>query len=103
MEIAEQVNLGFSTADAEDVEYSYSEGSATIKFQDWQEKSISVLFTDVLAIKWQEADTSTLHERDDETYEIINSEWLGIHSKQNFTDSNVNYHHYKLCFNACIF
>jgi hypothetical protein len=101
MEVAEEIDLGFSSADAEDVQFTYKGGKLVLQFIDWTEKPIKVMFSDVVASKWQEAESLGPEERDDMTYIINNSKWLALHVSQNYIQKNQEYRHLKINFNAC--
>jgi hypothetical protein len=94
------VNFGFATADAEAVSFSLQERRCVLKFIDWREQPVVVQFEDTAAVKWQEADSHGPEDRDDNSYEIANSEWLADHVAQNIIDNDMRHKHLKLCFNA---
>lgn len=54
-------------------------------------------FKEVVGFKWDACDIHQ-SERDDVTYEIINSLWLRRLKEHNVAGGD--HHHYKLCFNA---
>ena len=82
MQIANLIEPGFSTADAEYPEIKQEDGDLTLRFKDWQEKLVEVFFGDAIAFKWQMAESFLANERDDCSYEIEGSEWLELHRKQ---------------------
>ena len=95
------IDLGFSVADGEKIELSYEVQTLRVSFLDWQEKQVSFLCRDTLALRWQEAGyTLSDQERDDSTYEVIDSAWLRQHKDQSMTWEGPTFHHYKLNFNA---
>ena len=100
MEVAIKANLGFSTADAEEVQFSYDNQNVILKFIDMHEIPHIIKINNAIAVKWQEADSLGPEERDDMAYEIKNSNWLNLHLEQNIVPHNKGYKHYKLCFNA---
>src|SRR4051794_39473205 len=93
------IDLGFSTADASNVELLMKGDVLNTSFINWKEESIRAIFRDVLAFKWEnELDEDGL--RDDLVYEVEGSEWLGRQVElQAIRDLN-SYTHYKLCFNG---
>lgn len=99
MQIANQIEPGFSTADAEYPEIKQEDGDLTLCFKDWQERSVEVFFGDTIAFKWQMAESLLENERDDCCYEIIGSEWLELHRKKGEIGPE-EYNHYKFNFNA---
>lgn len=94
------VNLGFATADAEAVSFSVQERRCVLRFINWREQPVVVRFEDTVAVKWQEADSHGPEDRDDNSYEIANSEWLTDHVAQNIIGNDVGHKHLKFCFNA---
>lgn len=69
-----QANLGIATADAENVAVQFIKPNLILTFIDWREELCKLVFNEVLAFRWQEFDEQDL--RDDETYEVVDSEWL---------------------------
>lgn len=98
METYTDINLGFSTADAEDVKLRYEGGNLVLSFRDWREEVKEVRFLDTLGFRWQEFDEKNL--RDDTSYEVLNSLWLEKQAKIQVANAE-EYAHYKLCFNTC--
>ena len=96
----EECDLGFPTADAENVRLSYASGDLTMQFTDWQEQTRSVRFEEVLGFAWQdELDNSEI--RDDVCYRIAASPWLARLLELTGEPNPNEFSHYKLCFNAC--
>lgn len=91
-----QVDLGFSTADAENIRLYYGSKCLLLEFLDWQELEVAIRFEEVLAFRWEDP-KELLTIRDDTTYEVHGSEWL-IELSHN-ADVDAEYAHYKLCFN----
>jgi len=91
-------NLGIATADGENVRLEYSNDDLSLWFVDWQERSRTLVFRDVLGFRWQEFDEVGI--RDDMTYEVAGSTWLEQQARLHGVDAR-NYVHHKLCFNAC--
>jgi hypothetical protein len=83
------VNLGFATADAEAVSFSLQERRCVLKFIGWREQPVVVQFEDTVAVKWQEADSHGPEDRDDNSHEIANSEWLADHVAQIIFDNEM--------------
>jgi hypothetical protein len=95
------VDLGFSVADGERIEVAYEAQSLRVSFIDWQEKRVTFVCRDTLAFRWQEAEyTLSDEERNDSTYEVMDSAWLRQHVDQNMTWEGSTFQHYKLNFNA---
>ena len=99
--VSHPVDLGFSVADGEKIELSYDNQVLRVSFVDWQEKRIVFLCRDTIAFRWQEAEyLLSSDERDDSSYEIIESTWLQQHHEQGMTWEGTTFHHYKLNFNV---
>jgi hypothetical protein len=97
-EIYKIAEVSFSTADADPPNITFDDsGVLSLEFRDWREKMVRLKFAEVVGFKWDEGD---LHqgERDDVTYEIINSRWLRSLKEHNLAGDE--HRHYKLCFNA---
>lgn len=92
------VNLGIAIADAENVAIRFAEGDLTLTFVDWQERPCELIFSEVLAFRWQEFDEEDL--RDDTTYEVRDSPWLNRQALLQAEDVS-KHAHYKLSFNTC--
>jgi hypothetical protein len=92
----------FSTADGvvRGLEYGIDR-TLRLQFVDWQELLVSVLFEDVIAFKWQEAEELQPDEPFDGAYEILDSPWIGMHSNQGMLDDAIRYRHLKFNFNSC--
>lgn len=100
MQIANKIDPGFSTADAEYPEIKQEDGDLTLRFKDWQENTVEVFFGEAIAFKWQMAESLLANERDDCSYEIEESEWLELHRKQGEFGPSEDFKHYKFNFNA---
>ena len=98
-EIYRIADVNFSTADAEVPKITFGDsGNLSLEFRDWRGEIVRLKFKEVLGFKWDECD---IHqgEKNDVTYEIINSRWLLRCLKENNMVSD-EHRHYKLCFNA---
>jgi len=93
------VDLGFSTADAEDVAMVFDRAELQLTFRDWSEETVKHTFNDVLAFKW-DGGLSIDTIRDDTCYEVIDSSWLEEQARLQ-GENQTRLTHYKLCFNAC--
>ena len=93
-ESVKQLNSLFSTADAEDVEFSFDGCDLTLKFNDWQERPFTILFRDV---EYMLVDDDIDYEKfsGDCPHEVGNSELL---KKKKLSEPE--YKHYMICFNA---
>jgi hypothetical protein len=100
VEEARRIDPGFSTADAESVSLLLRKRTGILEFTDWREHLVKVTLENVVALKWQEADSSGPEDRDDLPYEIANSEWLRKHLAQHIVAETEGHKHYKFCFNA---
>jgi hypothetical protein len=94
-----EIDLGISTADADDVDVHFDSSDLVLSFIDWQEVHRQLVFHNVLAFRWQDFDETGI--RDDTTYVVLESEWLAQQADLQRVKAAVeNYAHYKLCFNA---
>lgn len=89
--------LGFSTADADDVEIRYSKGDLSVSFRDWIERQQVIVFRDCLAFQWEEFDEGPL--RDDICYEVRDSAWLARQAELHGVSAD-QFVHLKLCYNG---
>ena len=97
-EIYQIADVSFSTADADLPSIAFDVSNTLyLEFMDWREKIVRLKFKEVLGFKWDEGD---IHqgEKDDVTYEIVNSQWLRRLKEHNVAGED--HRHYKLCFNA---
>mgnify|MGYP003384961329 CR=1 FL=1 len=101
MESAKLLVTEFSTAGAEYPEIHQTEGDVILRFKDWREQPVEVFFSDPIAFKWQMAICLSQNERDDSCYEILESEWLALHIKEEEVSASEEYVHYKFNFNEC--
>ncbi len=93
------VDLGFSTADGEDISFQFKRGDIEFTFVDWREQVVRFTASDVRAFSWlEECDVPEL--RDDTTYEVKHSTIVSSYRKWNLIVPHEEYKHYKLCFNA---
>ena len=77
------VQLGFDVADAEDLRFSFNDGAVSASFKDWREERVQLVCMDALAVRWQAGELSLqAKERDDASYEVEDSPWLGQFSEQ---------------------
>ena len=100
MEIAKLLEPGFSTADADPLEIRQEDGDVHLRFKDWQERIVEVLFADAIAHKWESIESFYERERNDSCYEILGSSWIAEHIQQRVIAESAEYKHYKLNFNA---
>lgn len=101
-ERTEVINLGFVVADAEAPKLTMDEHQLTVKFLDWADRHVKVLFTDCIALRWQEAERFLDDaDRYDSTVLVHDSEWLQEHDRQGHTQmEGRQFRHLKLNFNA---
>lgn len=92
-----EIDLGISTADAEQVELQFRNSELLLSFVDWKKCRCEHSFRDVLAFRWGEFDEQNI--RDDSIYEVVASPWLAQETKLQAVPLE-RYVHYKLCFNA---
>lgn len=91
-------NLGFSVADGEKVNLSFTEGDLLLRFIDWRETQIEHRFEEALSFRWAARPTIETP-RDDETYEALESAWLLDEVLLEGLKPDEFVHHL-LCFNA---
>ncbi len=59
------------------------------------------VFDDVAGVRWQEIGSHGPNERDDSTYEIVDSEWVRLSLEDGgVREPSEVLRHFKLCFNA---
>ena len=100
METAKLLETGFSTADAEYPEIMQVNGELTIRFTDWQERLVEIRFEDAIAFKWQIAEILLDGERNDCSYEVLNSAWIEAHKNHEDLEEDDKYKHFRFNFNA---
>jgi hypothetical protein len=91
--------LGFSVADGEGVEVSFSEGDLVLRFVDWRETKVEHRFVETLAFRWASQPTVETP-RDDSTYEVRESSWLLDEVRLEGHLTPEDFVHHVLCFNA---
>jgi hypothetical protein len=97
----EPLNMSFSTADAEYPRIKLEDGCARVAYRNWQEKSVVLLFHDVVAISWDEGEAALCAEhRDDCGYIVHDSPWLARHRAAETITLTEDRQHFKLAFNA---
>lgn len=94
-------NLEFSTADAENIETFFFNGSELwLKFSDWRVQTWKVEFSEVVAFSWNQEEVEYRDLSDDCIYEVINSNWLEKYKEIETVENIQSRKHYKFCFNA---
>lgn len=97
MAVAEPIDLGFSTADAEYPSLTFSRGVLTLAFIDWREDDVRVSFRDVCRFEWLDEvpdGDQIAGERWDGTSMIHDSDWIPAVAPNTCK-------HYRLNFNDC--
>ena len=92
------LTTGFSTADAERPDITYTKGELLVRFKDWREQSVALRFPDAVAFRWQDEAALPASVRDDTPYEVIDSAWIA--ELRSFNALPQEPHHYMFCFNA---
>jgi hypothetical protein len=91
---AEEIDPGFTTADAGNPSITYLTGSLQIRFVDWRELVVTVIFRDVCRFEWtDEPDDYFDGEPDDGTCVVRKSGWVP-------RGAAANCKHYRINFNA---
>jgi hypothetical protein len=97
----EPLKMSFSTGDAEHPRITLDDGCARVAYRNWQEKSVVLLFHDVVAISWDEGEAAQCGEhRNDCGYIVHDSPWLARHREVQTIMSKDEHRHFKLAFNA---
>ena len=100
-EADEPLEVPFSTADAEAPVLYYDRGSLAVRFRDWRERTVHLLFDDVAAFSWDEGDAAgSLDRRDDACYVVAGSAWLARHVAAGTIEAEAGHRHFKFCFNV---
>jgi hypothetical protein len=95
MPTAEQIDPGFSTADADYPSMNFDNGNLQLRFVDWRERSVLVTFRDVRRFEWADKPDDSLEgEPYDGTCVIRKSGWVSRIAADECQ-------HYRLNFNAC--
>ena len=68
---------GFSTADADRPDIAYTGGDLVVKFKDWREQLVALRFPDAVAFRWQDEAALPASVRDNGSYEVTDSAWIG--------------------------
>ena len=84
MQTAHAIDIGVQTADAERPSFEYRNNDVRLTFTDWKEEVVSLIFHDVLAVSWQDAESSGPQDRDDCAFEIKNSDWMALQKRRVF-------------------
>jgi hypothetical protein len=93
-------NLEFSTADAENVELFFFNGTLLwLKFSDWQGQVFQVEFSEIVGFSWSEEELEHKKMKDDCVYQVVNSNLLEKHKAVGTISKLSNHKHYKICFN----
>jgi hypothetical protein len=87
-------------ADADFPRLVYDENELWVSFRDWRENEVEVRFPNCYAVRWQTAFLLLPGERDDEVFEIANSDWLALHREQEAVAPEESMRHFRLNFNA---
>lgn len=91
----------FSTADAEAPVVAYEQGVLSVRFRDWREREVKLLFSNAVAFSWDEGDAAcTAAHRDDTIYIVSGSHWIRRHIEVGSITASGGHRHFKLCFNA---
>jgi hypothetical protein len=89
------IHPGFTTADAGYPSMNFDNGNLQLRFVDWRERPVLVMFHDVCRFEWSEEPDDYLEgEPYDGTCVIWKSEWVP-------RDAADECQHYRLNFNAC--
>lgn len=91
----------FSTADVEYPKVVSEHGFLRVTFQDRREKTVRLVFHDVIAYSWDDGDAAIdAGHRDDCCYVVHDSRWLARHREVGTVMPSEAHQHFKLCFNA---
>jgi|SRR6056297_2518055 len=91
----EQIDPGFTTADADYPTMSYDGGDLQLRFVDWQERPVLVTFHDVSRFEWSDKPDDYFDgEPYDGTCTVQQSGWIPCITGRDCQ-------HFRLNFNAC--
>jgi len=97
----EMVDLGFSVADAEGIQFRHDGDDLLLEFVDWKESNISVRCENAIGFKYQIGEYFISDtERYDSCHIVKNSEWVKLLLSQGEAWDTEEWFHYKLNFNA---
>ena len=88
-----------STADASHPEVSFRDGGLTLRFTDYCERPICLIFTDVVAFRWQDEMPLPAEVRDDAAYEVFSSPLVAELAVSGALTPGTTCRHFMLCFN----
>jgi hypothetical protein len=92
------IDLGFSTADGNRLDWQFLGGNIRFSFVNWREQPVQFSALDVRAFSWLEfQDIPGI--RDDVTYEVLESDLIQRYFDCNLMLPKEGYRHFKLCFN----
>ena len=97
---AEIIDPGFSVADADEVVFRHDGENLMLRFRDWREKSILVVFENTIGFGYRSGE-ELIHEgeRYDACHLIHDSHWLRRMQEQGEAWEGPTWNHYKLNFN----
>jgi hypothetical protein len=96
----QQIDLGFSTADAEQIEFAYRGNELRLSFLDWKFVRRLVIFDGVLAQSWRAESEFYGNIRDDVSYVVHGSELVARLIECGAIRRPDEVVHHVLCFNA---
>jgi hypothetical protein len=100
-EAFELLGESFSTADAEVPVLAYESGTLRVRFRDWREREVEIMFREMVAFSWDDGDAAcSIDHRDDASYIVAGSTWLARHIAAGTVPQSGGHRHYKLCFNV---
>jgi hypothetical protein len=76
----EELKVGFSTADVQDVCVSFTDRTLAVEFADWQGKKTNLVFRNVAGFKWDDTSFQSIDVSPDRAYRVLNSDWLSTFS-----------------------
>ena len=97
---AEIIDPGFSVADAHDVVFRYDGENLLLRFRDWRETIVHVVFENTIGFGYRSGE-GLIHdgERFDACHLIRDSEWLLSMQETGEAWEGATWSHYKLNFN----
>jgi hypothetical protein len=97
----EPLGQSFSTGDAVYPHIELERGCLQVTFKDWREKTVTLLFHDVVAFSWDDGDAAlNASHRDDCCYIVHESPWVVRHREVGTLTPSEHRRHFKLCFTA---
>lgn len=94
------ININITSSDAYDVRVNYAGSDEVhLDFKDYLDKQVRVTFNTVAAFLFGKIEEGSFG-RDDQIYEVIESEWLAKQLSDLSDTEREKYSHFMFCFNT---